>query len=104
MQDLIKKIISMDIEAQKIRDNAELEKIKSKEEILETKESIHQKYLDKALIRASKNDLAEQDLANEQWEETMQKHNWLQKELESKFEQNKDKFVSTIVANVLNEF
>ena len=65
MQDLLKKIVEMDVQARKIEESARAEKLKSEEEIEQLKEQIYNDYIERAKSRVEKNIAVDQAHADE---------------------------------------
>lgn len=100
MQDMIKKVVEMDEKARELEARTQQEKISIKEEISEQKQKIYEDYIEKARIRARKNDDLEQKHAEEQLAESKERHAEAMTEMKKHFDLNCDKWVDEIVRRV----
>ena len=101
MENMIRKIVDADNEAKAI----ELETLKEKEElnrlIDEESQIIYDKYMNEALETIKRNELNEEKIAQQQWEEIQKKHKSAEIKLQSDYDLNCDKWVDAIVNRVL---
>lgn len=100
MQDMIKKVVKMDEKARELEARAQQEKLTIKEEIEAQKQKVYDDYIEKARIRARKNDEIEQKSAEEQLARSKEKHNEAMAKMKERFDLNCDKWVDEIVARV----
>lgn len=100
MQDMIKKVVDMDKKARELEEQAQQEKISIKEEIEAQKKKVYDDYLEKARIRARKNDEIEQKSAEEQLQKSRERHKIALTKLKEDFDANCDKWVDEIVSRV----
>ena len=101
MKDMIKEIVDIDREAQKITDAAEQEKKNSAKEIAQRREEIRTQYLERARARIAKNEPEERAAAEKQWTETESHYNAVQQKLESDYKKSGDQWVKELVSRVL---
>lgn len=97
MQDIIRKIVEMDEEARRLKEQAEKEKLESEKSIAETKQKVHDEFIERAKTRAAKTTEAERDALDKSWQETKLIHQEIEKNLKSQYIQNKDKWTDEIV-------
>ena len=103
MQDIIRRIVEMDEDARRIKEKAEQEKVQAKADIAAAQEQIHNEYIERARLRALKNNDNEQKAADEQWEKTREKHDLIKQAMEKEFSENYDAWVDSVVSNVLQQ-
>lgn len=103
MQDLIKQIVDMDRKAREITDAAQLEKINSEKEILQTREQIRNNYLTRARKRIALNEPQERAAAESAWQEKQKKNAEIAQRLDELYKDKGDEWVHTIVARVTGE-
>lgn len=101
MKDMIKEIVDIDREAQKITDEAQQEKLNSAEEIAQKREEIRTAYLDRARKRIAKNEPAERAAAEEEWAKTKAHYDAVRDKMEKDYQQNGDRWVKELVGRVL---
>ena len=101
LQDMIKRIVEADSEAQALeeanRKAAEKEKIKIEEEA----KSIYQKYMDEAQLEIAKNDAYLKKRFTRKLTEITAKQESAMIKLKSDYEQNRDRWVDEIVGRVV---
>lgn len=103
MQDLMKQIVDMDKKAREITDAAQLEKINSQKKIVQSREQIREKYLEKARKRIAENEPKERAAAEADWEKTKKKNIILSENLDKLYSEKGDTWVAEIVARVTGE-
>ena len=103
MQDMLKKIIEMDEQARLVKEKAKLEKAAAEKEIIETKQKIHDNYIERAKERVEKNLAIDKSNAQKAWEQTQSKHKELSAVLDAMYQQNCDNWVDEIVQSVIND-
>ncbi len=103
MQDMLKKIIEMDEQARLVKEKAKLEKAAAEKEIIETKQKIHDNYIERAKERVEKNLAVDKANAQKAWEQTELRHKNLSQELDKLYQENCDKWVDEIVHSVIND-
>ncbi len=103
MQDMLKKIIEMDEQARLVKEKAKLEKAAAEKEIIETKQKIHDNYIERAKDRVEKNLAVDKANAQKLWEGTEAKNSQMLKELDKLYQENCDKWVDEIVTSVIND-
>ncbi len=97
MQDIIRKIVEMDEEARRLKEQAEKEKIESEKAIAETKQKVHDEFIERAKARAEKNTQAERAALDKSWQETKLLHEQIENNLKNHYIQNKEKWIEEIV-------
>lgn len=97
MQDIIRKIVEMDEEARRLKEQAEKEKLESEKAIAETKQKVHDEFIERAKARATKNTEAERAALDKSWQETKLIHQQIENNLKNQYVQNKDKWIDEIV-------
>lgn len=97
MQDIIRKIVEMDEEARRLKEQAEKEKIESEKAIAETKQKVHDEFIERAKARAEKNTQAERAALDKSWQETKLLHEQVENNLKNHYVQNKEKWIEEIV-------
>lgn len=100
MQDMIKKVVEMDEKARELEAQAQQEKISIKEEIEAQRQKVYNDYIEKARIRAKKNDEIAQKQAEEKLAKSREKHLTMMSKLKEQFDANCDKWVDEIVSRV----
>lgn len=101
MKDMIKEIVEIDREAQKITDEAQQEKLNSADEVARRREEIRAEYLERARKRIAKNEPAERAAAEEEWAKTKGHYDAVRAKLEADYQQNGDRWVKELVGRVL---
>lgn len=102
MDDIISKILQMDETARKMEDEAQAEKIASREEVKKKRQEVYDEYLKKARTHIEDYKLAAKKTSDENWKKTEKYYSDVSKALEKKFRDNKEKWVNDIVNGVLN--
>lgn len=102
MQDLLAKIIEMDENARKIKEEAELDKIKSENEIKELRQKIYDDYIERAKERVEKNIAVDQQRSDEALAAYRENINRAKEKMLNSYTQNKDKWVGEIVERALS--
>lgn len=101
MENLLKKIIEMDEKAREQTRQAELDKIRSEQEIEELKTRIYNDYIDRAKERVEKNIAIDLEQAQAQRDAYAERIRIAEQELHQTYDQNADKWVDEIVTNVI---
>lgn len=101
MQDMLAKIIAMDENARKIKEEAEQNKIKSEKEIEELREKIYSDYIERAKERIEKNIAVDREYAEKSLSEYTEKVELAEKDMQALYHDNGDKWVDEIVSRVL---
>lgn len=103
MNDMLKQIIEMDEKAKQITDAAQKQKIDTEKEISRTREDIRSRYLARARARVEKNRPLEQAAAEKTWQVKEHHYHALVEQLDQQYAQSGEKWVDTIVSNVIGE-
>lgn len=101
MQDMLAKIIAMDENARKIREQAELDKYNSEQEIEAQREKIYRDYIERARERIEKNIAVDRKIASEELLAYSEKVASAKDDMQRLYHENSDKWVEEIVARVL---
>lgn len=101
MEDMIAKIVDMDKKARNLTNEVKQSKIDYEKEVIRTKETIRNNFLEKAKERVKINEQAIQKKADEELALIEQKSAAIIKELDDTYSANKDKWVNEIVARVV---
>ena len=102
MQELLAKIIEMDANARRIKQAAEQDKLNSEAEIEELRQKIYDDYIKRAKERVEKNIAVDRQLAQEEYDAYKEQAERIKTELNESYKQNKDRWVSEIVNNVIS--
>lgn len=103
MDDIINKILEMDETARKLDDEAQAEKIASREEVLKKRQQVYDEYLSSAAEHIETFKIAAQKSSDEKLKETERHYEKISKSLDKKYENNKEKWVAEIVKGVIGE-
>lgn len=101
MQDMLAKIIEMDENARRIKEQAEQDKLNSEREIEEQREKIYRDYIDRAKDRIEKNIAVDRQTAENELKDYARKVALAEDEMQRLFAENGDEWVDTIVQRVL---
>ncbi|MBQ7218770.1 MAG: hypothetical protein IJS27_04625 [Ruminococcus sp.] len=101
MQDMLAKIIAMDENARKIKEEAEQNKIKSEKEIEELREKIYSDYIERAKERIEKNIAVDREYAEKSLSEYTEKVELAEKDMQALYRNNGDRWIDEIVSRVL---
>ena len=101
MQDMLAKIIAMDENARKIKEEAEQNKIKSEKEIEELREKIYSDYIERAKERIDKNIAVDREYAEESLKEYAEKVSQAESDMKALYAEKGDQWVDEIVSRVL---
>ncbi|MBQ5439598.1 MAG: hypothetical protein IIT49_02310 [Clostridia bacterium] len=101
MDDIISKILQMDETARKMEDEAQAEKIASREEVKQKRQEVYDEYLKSAKTHVEEYKKSESKIAEEKMKETEKRYRGISKALEKKYNDNKEKWVNGIVNGVL---
>ena len=101
MQDLLKKIISMDEQARKAEQEAKAEKIKSEEEIEALKEQIYNDYIVRARERVEKNIAVDRAHAEEKLEAYQKQVDDAKADMQKLYDEKHDQWVDVIVSRTI---
>ena len=101
MDDIISKILQMDETARKMEDEAQAEKIASREEVKQKRQEVYDEYLESAKTHVEEFKKCEGKKAEEKQKETEKLYSGISKALEKKYKDNKEKWVNGIVNGVL---
>ncbi len=102
MDDIISKILQMDETARKLEDEAQAEKIASREEVKKKRQEVYDEYLESAKEHVEQFKIAAKKTSDAEWKKTEKHYDDVSKSLEKKFKDHKDKWVSEIVDGVLS--
>ncbi len=101
MQNLMKQIVEMDHNAQKITSSAQQEKIDSEKEVAKRREEIRNSYLERARARIAKNEPSERKAAEEAWQEKNKKNEQLMEQMNSLYAEKGEEWVSDIMDRMI---
>ena len=101
MQELLAKIIEMDANARRIKEQAEHDKLSSEAEIEELRQKIYDDYIARAKNRVEKNISIDRHIAEEEYAAQLADHQRLLDEMNALCEQNRDRWVDGIVSRVI---
>ncbi len=102
MDDIISKILQMDETTRKMEDEAQAEKIASREEVKKKYQEVYDDYLSKARTHIEEYKASAQKTSDENWKKTEKYYSDVSKALEKKFRDHKEKWINDIVSGVLN--
>lgn len=102
MDDIISKILQMDETARKMEDEAQAEKIASREEVKKKRQEVYDHYLESAKTHVQEFKKAAKKTSDENWKKTEKYYSDVSKSLDKKFKDHKDKWVNDIVNGVLS--
>ncbi len=97
---MIKKVVEMDEKARELEAQAQQEKINIKEEIEAQRQKVYDDYIEKARVRAKKNDEIARQKADEQLAKATEKHKEMMAKLKEQFDLNCDKWVQELFDRV----
>lgn len=103
MDDIINKILEMDETARKLEDEAQAEKIASREEVIKKRQEVYDEYLSSAKEHLELFKLAARKSSDEKWKATEKHYQQVSSSIDKLFEENKNKWVDEIVAGVLGD-
>lgn len=101
MQDMLAKIIEMDENARKIKEQAEQDKFNSEREIEEMREQIYRDYIDRAKARIEKNIAVDKKAAQDRLDAYAEKVAQAESEMQRLYDEKGDQWVDEIVGRVL---
>ncbi len=101
MDDLISKILQMDETARKIDEEAQAEKIASREEVKKKRQEVYDEYLESAKAHVEQYKKSAVKASEEEWETTKKHYDSVSRKMEETFKANKEKWVDEIVSSVL---
>lgn len=101
MDDIISKILQMDETARKMNDEAQAEKIASREEVKKKRQQVYDEYLESAKAHVEEFKKSAAKSSEEEWQAALKHYDSVSLLLEKKFEDNKEKWVNDIVDSVL---
>jgi hypothetical protein len=101
MEDMIKQIISMDEQAQALKEAAEQEKAHAEQQIVQMKEAKYEEYLAKARERIKKNAVIEQTHADKQLVEIKEKHAASLAKINALYKEKGQAWIDEIVKRVI---
>jgi len=102
MNDLLKKLVEIDKEAQAIDNELKKEKDNLEAEIQKEIQHTQEKYMSQAKLTLDEKVSELRAVAENQWKENQEKQQILRSNLEKQFEENSEKWVNSIVSDVLN--
>ena len=102
MDDIISKILEMDETARKMEDEAQAERIASREEVKKARQEVYDEYLESAQNHIEQYKKAAKKTSEEEWKVTLKHYDDVSAALEKKFKNNKEKWVNDIVNGVLS--
>jgi len=101
MENLLTKIIEMDENARKIREQSELEKINSQNEIEEMRDAIYNDFIDRANDRVEKNIAIDRENADKKLAEYSENAERLKEAMRKRYNELSDSWVDEIVSRVI---
>ncbi|MEE1057113.1 MAG: hypothetical protein UH239_07690 [Acutalibacteraceae bacterium] len=102
MDDMLSKIVNMDEKVRMENKQAEQTKADSFKVIAKKKDAIYNDYISRARERIKKNEIAEREAAEKKWQELEAKQKVFLDGLDELYVDNGEKWVETIVQNVIN--
>lgn len=102
MDDIISKILQMDETARKMEDEANAEKIASREEVKKKRQEVYEEYLESARTHVEEYKKTAKKASDENWKKTEKYYSDVSKSLDKNFKDHKDKWVNDIVNGVLS--
>lgn len=102
MDAIINKILQMDETARRMEDEAQAEKIASREEVKKKRREVYDEYLSSAREHVESFKLAAKKTSDEKWMQTEKHYSEISRSIDKKFKDNKDIWVNEIVDGVLN--
>lgn len=103
MDDIINKILEMDEAARKLEDEAQAEKIASREEVMNKRREVYEEYLSSAKDHIESFKIAAKKTSDEKWSATEKHYKDVSALLDKTFEKNKDKWIDEIVKGVISD-
>lgn len=100
MKNMIDRILSIDKEARKIKDEIQKENVTLEEEIKQRKKEIRESYLERAVERVNRNRELEEKSSREKILKMQEYTKEKLKELENIYKEHKDEWAKRIVENV----
>lgn len=101
MQDMLAKIIAMDENARKIKEEAERDKQNSEKDIEELREKIYRDYIERAKERVEMNIAVDKEHAEEALREYTEKVEAAEAEMQRLYQENGDAWVDAVVNSVI---
>ncbi len=101
MEDMLSKIIEMDQKASSLTEDAQKEKAQLEKDIIKTKETIYNDYIERARKRIDINEKTDIENANKKTAEIKANQSEIIKKLEDSYSKNGDIWVNEIVKRVL---
>ena len=101
MEDMIAKIVDMDKKARSLTNEVKQSKIDYERQVIQTKETIKNNFLEKAKERIKINEQAIQKKADEEIARIEEKNAAIIKSLDDTYSANKDKWVNELVLRVV---
>ena len=101
MDDLISKILQMDETARKMEEEAQAEKIASREEVKKKRQEVYDEYLESAKVHVEQYKKTAVKASEEEWEITKKHYDSVSQKMEKTFKSNKERWVDNIVSAVL---
>ena len=102
MQELLAKIVEMDANARRIKEQAERDKLSSEAEIEELRQKIYDDYITRAKDRVEKNISIDRHNAEEAYAEREAAAQRLNDALQAYYVENKERWVDEIVSRVIS--
>ena len=103
MNNLLKKLVEIDKEAQAIDNELKKEKDNLESEIQKEVQATREKYMTQAQQTVEDKTILIREDAEIQWKRNCEKYDVSRSNLEKQFNENIDKWVDNIVANVINQ-
>lgn len=103
MKDMISEIVSLDKKERELTEQVQHKKMNAQQEIILLKNKIREEYIAHARKRIKINEQTEVKAADASWEVIKNKQDKISKNLDKLFEEKSDKWVETIVNNVIGE-
>lgn len=102
MDDMLSKIVNMDEKVRMENKQAEQSKADSFKVIAQKKDAIYNDYISRARERIKKNEIAEREAAEKKWQALEAKQKVFLHGLDKLYADNGEKWIETIVQNVIN--
>ena len=102
MQELLARIIEMDANARRMKEEAERDKLSSEAEIEELRQKIYDDYITRAKERVEKNISIDRHNAEEAYAAYAAEVERLREEMQATYHKNKDAWVTEICDHVIN--
>lgn len=103
MDDIISKILEMDEAARKLEDEAQAEKIASRDEVMNKRKEVYEEYLSSAKDHIESFKIAAKKTSDEKWIKIEKHYEDISASLKKKFDKNKEQWINEIVNGVISD-